>query len=157
MFRSNYIGSSLHNWNVNFSEVSASKGGYATSSGSVADDASATITFDCELSSPDDSCTLNGTIKNSGKIRAKYKGYSLKVGETTETSGTTVTNDDIEVTLTAPVGWEKDEKILNTNDTGLFSLVVKPVSEEVFPDGTSGDKSHTITLTFDFEQAEPES
>ncbi len=147
--------SSGNNWNVNFSEVSADHGGYATSTAETSDDAKTTITFDCSISSSEDSCTLNGTIKNSGKINAKYKGYTLQLDSSSVNDGVTeVSNDDIKVTLTPPVGWVKDTKVLKNNDTGSFTLTVNPEDGITFNEGTSGDETYTITLTFDFEQAD---
>lgn len=149
--------SSTNSWNIAFESASATKGGYATSTASdVTGGKTTTIQFDCEIASDADSCTLKGTIKNYGKINAKYTGYELKLGENTQTAQTEVSNDDVKVIYTKPLNWAENTTVLDTDDSGEFTLEIKAQPGIVFPEGEETPaKEYTVSLTFKFEQAEP--
>lgn len=145
------VTSATTNWNVKFTSVDAlGTDGYATGSADTITGSAETITFTCNVKAPGDACTLNGEIKNLGSIKAKYTSVSFNVtGGTGSVNGTEYTDDDVTITLTPPALWTANTTVLNTNDTGDFSLALTVEDDAALATA----KTYTITATFNFAQA----
>lgn len=147
------VKSAASNWNIKFSSVNAiNTTGYAvgtpTSNSTTSQEA---ITFTCDLMAPGDTCSLSGTIKNAGSIKAKYTGVTLKVSDTVAANNS-FEDSDVSINLIAPATWVANTTVLSTNDTGDFTLNVSAKDSATF----TSAKTYTITATFNFDQAENE-
>lgn len=144
------ITSASQNWNVKFTSVEAlSTEGYATGSSSSITGSSESITFGCDVKAPGDTCKLTGTISNLGSVKAKYKGVTLKVNNTTEEDNV-FTDSDVTITLTPPASWTANTTVLATNDEAEFDVELVVGANAALATA----KSYSITVSFSFDQAD---